>query len=63
MSTGDRSLPAPGLAGVLRSLVPHYLSSGSCTCLRLGACAGQPMLQLRCSKCTDIWTFVSTRAR
>lgn len=63
MSIGDRSLHAPGLAGVLCSLVSPYLSSGSCTCLRLVACAGQHMLQLRCSKCTDIWTFVSIRAR
>ncbi|XP_070254232.1 NF-kappa-B inhibitor delta isoform X3 [Myotis yumanensis] len=34
-----------------------HLSSGSCTCWQLGGCVGQHMLQLRCSKHTDIWTF------
>lgn len=64
MSIGDCSLPVPGLAGVgaVFTACPH-LSSGSCTCLRLGGCAGQRMPQLRCFKCTDIWTFVSIRAR
>lgn len=60
---GGCSLPVPGLAGVLHSLLVLYLSSGSCTCLQLGGYAGQRMPQLRCSKCIDIWTFVNIRAR
>lgn len=63
MSIGEWSLQALLLSWGAVLIASFHLSSGSCTCLRLEGCAGPHTPQLRCSKRTDIWTFVSIRAR